>query len=142
MRFTRRHGLPALVGLLTLAVALTARGLAPDSFERAQLFVFDSLQRAKPFEITTPQVRVVDIDDASLKRVGQWPWSRSVLAKLVVALQNLQAKAIAFDVIFAESDRTSPARLIAEWQQSFALRLPVGADSSLPDYDADLAAAF
>jgi adenylate cyclase len=142
MRFTRRQGLPALAGLLIVALALTARGLTPDFFERAQLLVFDSLQRAKPWEIITPQVRVVDIDDASLKRVGQWPWSRSILAKLVVALQDMQARSIAFDVVFAEPDRTSPARLVAEWRQSFAWRAPAGPESSLPDYDSDLAAAF
>jgi len=140
MRFTWRHGLPAVVGLSVVLSLLAARGLLPDPFERARLFVFDTLQRAGPWEKPPAHVTVVDIDDASLKRVGQWPWSRSILARLVRALQDLGAKAIAFDVVFAEPDRTSPALLAKTWEHDFAWRAPAGA--SLPDYDRELAAAF
>lgn len=141
MKFAWRRGLPALFGLSVLAAALTARILFPDPFERLQLFVFDALQRADPWEKAAPEVRIVDIDDESLKRLGQWPWSRATVAKLVVALQDFGAKAIVFDVVFAEPDRTSPALLAKEWERSFGWRAPAGA-SALPDYDAELAKAF
>jgi adenylate cyclase len=142
MRFTRRRALPAIVGFLVLAALLGARGLFPDAFERARLFVFDTLQRAAPWEAASTEVRIVDVDEASLKRLGQWPWSRSTLADMVRALQDLGAKAIAFDVVFAEPDRTSPALLAKQWEQSFGWRAPAGAAAALPDYDGELAAAF
>jgi adenylate cyclase len=128
------------VGLSVILSLLASRVVAPDLFERARLFVFDCLQRAAPWETPAGRVRVIDVDDESLKRVGQWPWSRSILAALVRALQDLGAKAIAFDVVFAEPDRTSPALLARTWERDFGWRAPAGAP--LPDYDLQLAAAF
>ena len=52
---------------------------------------------------------IVDIDEASLQALGQWPWPRTLLAELVARLQQAGAAAIAFDVIMAEPDRMSPA---------------------------------
>ncbi len=116
--------------------------MVPDTFERARLFVFDTLQRADPWESPKDLVRIADIDDESLKHLGQWPWPRSVIAELVRTLQDQGAKAIAFDVVFAEADRTSPARLVNEWEQSFGWKAPANAVAVLPDYDQDLATAF
>src|SRR5271169_5310779 len=111
MRINWRRGLPAFVGLFVIVSLLAIRGAFPDLFERARLSVFDALQRAEPWKAAPSAVKVIDIDDESLKRLGQWPWSRSTLANLVIALQDSGAKAIAFDVVFAEPDRTSPALL-------------------------------
>jgi adenylate cyclase len=142
MRFNWRRGFPALVGLFAILALLASRALLPDNFERARLFVFDSLQRLAPWEGAGGKVKIVDIDDQSLKRIGQWPWSRSTLAALVRNLQDMGAKAIAFDVVFAEPDRTSPALLAKQWEQSFGWRPPEGTAQILPDYDSELAAAF
>ena len=128
------------MGLSIILSLLAARGLLPDPFERARLFVFDTLQRAEPWATPPAAVEVVDIDDESLRRVGQWPWSRSTLAALVRALQDLGARAIAFDALFAEPDRTSPALLAKTWEHDFGWSAPVGV--KLPDYDLELATAF
>ena len=126
MKFTWRRALPVFVGLSVLAATITARILLPDAFGRTQLFVFDTLQRADPWDKLSPQVRIVDIDDQSLERLGQWPWSRSTLAKMIDALQDLGAGSIALDIVFAEPDRTSPALLAKEWERSFGWRAPAG----------------
>jgi len=140
MTFTWRRLTPALVGLTVIVAAMAARGLAPDGFDRMRLFGFDALQRLAPWDTPPTAVTIVDIDDPSLARIGQWPWSRDVLAGLVRALQDDGARAIAFDVIFAEPDRTSPALLARQWERGFGWRAPAGA-RALPDYDAELAAA-
>ena len=76
--------------------------------QRLQDLVFDSYQRLSPrIYDTDAQVRVVDIDDASLKQFGQWPWPRDRLAKLVSILEAHGARAIGFDIVFAEPDRAS-----------------------------------
>jgi adenylate cyclase len=142
MKFSWRRGLPVFVGLSVLAATIAARILLPDAFARTQLFVFDTLQRAEPWEKLSPEVRIVDIDDQSLERLGQWPWSRSTLAKIIDALRDLGAGSIALDIVFAEPDRTSPALLAKEWERSFGWRAPAGASSALPDYDDELAKAF
>ena len=53
-------------------------------------------------------VVIVDIDDASLARIGQWPWPRNTVAELVSQIHQAGAKVIGFDIVFAEPDRTSP----------------------------------
>jgi len=72
-------------------------------------------QVLRPRVQTARPVAIVDIDEDSLKTIGQWPWPRTTVAELVTRITQLGAIAIGFDVIFAEPDRMSPA--IAE--QSF-----------------------
>jgi adenylate cyclase len=58
-------------------------------------------------------VRIVAIDRESLQRYGQWPWSRTYFVELVDRLQSLGAAVIAFDILFADPDRTSPEMITA-----------------------------
>ncbi|MCK9338019.1 MAG: adenylate/guanylate cyclase domain-containing protein [Arcobacteraceae bacterium] len=53
-------------------------------------------------------VVVVDLDNKSLKEVGQWPWSRDIFADLLVKLTNANVGIIGLDIVFAENDRSSP----------------------------------
>lgn len=55
------------------------------------------------------QVVIVDIDEKSLGQLGQWPWPRNILANLTLAMHNSGARTIGFDIVFPETDRTSPA---------------------------------
>ena len=59
--------------------------------------------------------QIVDIDDASLARIGQWPWPRTQLAELLERLTQAGAAAIAFDMVFAERDRSSPEQVLKQW---------------------------
>ena len=82
--------------------------------ETARLKVFDQYMRIKPREpLQLSPVVIVDIDEASLEEVGQWPWPRTVFATLIDRLAEMGAAAIAFDVIFAEPDRLSPGEFAA-----------------------------
>ncbi|MBL4711498.1 MAG: adenylate/guanylate cyclase domain-containing protein [Gammaproteobacteria bacterium] len=59
------------------------------------------------------QVVIVDIDEHSLDEIGQWPWNRSVLAKMNdVLFEHYQIKAIGYDIVFAEEDIDEGARLL------------------------------
>ncbi len=105
---------------------------------------FDSLQRIWPRQNSELQpVRVVDIDETSLKKLGQWPWPRTELAKLVDELSELGAAAIAFDIIFPEPDRMSPDLIFKD----SAVKLAFGssgpnATAVLPNNDAIFAKAI
>ena len=55
---------------------------------------------------------IVDIDEKSLEQLGQWPWPRYIMASLTNSLTEKGAKAIAFDGVFAEEDRTSPLHIL------------------------------
>ena len=71
-----------------------------------QNVVFDQYQRWRPRAPGAERlVRVVDIDDESIRRLGQWPWPRSEMARLVAALAGVKVAAIGFDVLFSETER-------------------------------------
>ncbi|MEM6824331.1 MAG: adenylate/guanylate cyclase domain-containing protein [Pseudomonadota bacterium] len=98
------------IGLVLIA-ALTALRLSdPAPLSVVRLAYFDWLQRMDPREPAALPVRVVDINEASLAQLGQWPWSRDRLADLTDRLAEAGAAVIAFDMIFAEPDRLSPVR--------------------------------
>ena len=137
----QRLGL-ALPSLGVLAAVLALRVFEPAPLQRAELVAFDVLQRQRPRVYQPVPVRIVDLDDASLERVGQWPWPRTLVAALVDRLAGLGAAAIAFDVVFAEPDRTSPAQLLPLWSAEGDGRALSAALAGLPDHDAVLAEAF
>lgn len=73
---------------------------------------FDYLQVTNPREEPdTPYAMVIDIDEKSLKEIGQWPWPRTYVAQMMLHAFQDGAAAIATDVMFSEPDRTSPARV-------------------------------
>jgi len=112
----------------------------PRPLEELRVRTFDLYQVLRPREQTSRPVVIVDIDEGSLKTIGQWPWPRTTIADLITRITALGAVTIGFDVIFAEPDRMSPA--IAE--QSFR---GIDADTrakldSLPSNDVVLADAI
>lgn len=133
---------PLFAGLAALALVAGARLLLPDPFERLSAYAFDSLQRLSPAAGAAgpraSEVVVVDIDEASLARYGQWPWPRARVADLVARLQDAGARAIGLDIVFAEPDRASPSALAADWKAAFGLDLATGG-RALPDFDRDFA---
>lgn len=106
-------------------------------------FAFDNLNKAYPRVVDDAnRVVIVDLDDDSLRRIGQWPWPRTDVASLVEGLSALGAKVIAFDGVLAEPDRTSPARIaenLPEDDGALPLRQAL---SSMPDHDDVLAGAI
>jgi adenylate cyclase len=106
---------PWIVALLVLINALLLRALDPSELGRVRDFAFDSYQRLKPrvYHPATP-VRIVDIDEAALAEYGQWPWPRTIMARLVDKLTEKGAAVIAFDVVFAEPDRSSISRMVRD----------------------------
>lgn len=99
-------GLAALLSVCLLSFS------AFSPFERFQVQVFDTYQRLSPRPYGETPVVVVDIDEESLAKVGQWPWPRSTIAEFTDRLGELGAAAIVFDIVFSEPDRTSPARAL------------------------------
>ncbi len=129
------------VGLAVLVLTIGAVISSPAASGHLSELVFDSYQRLKPRQQTQAPIVVVDIDEASLATIGQWPWPRTTLAELVDRLGQMGAAAVGFDMVFPEPDRTSPSRAIAALRSRGArIELPAG-DTQL-DNDAALAASF
>ena len=75
-------------------------------------------------EGTTDQVVIIDIDEKSLKAVGQWPWPRDVITRLVRRISEQGPKVVGFDILFAEPDRTSPKNYFKTREEIFKDRVP------------------
>ena len=90
-----------------LALALL-RIVDPAPLEEVRLRAFDFFQVLQPRVATQRPVVIVDIDEQSLRKYGQWPWPRTRVAEIVTRLTQAGAFVIGFDVVFAEPDRLSP----------------------------------
>ena len=75
-------------------------------------------------------VVIIDIDEKSLRREGQWPWSRNKVAQLIQTLSDVEAGIIGLDIVFSEPDKSSPHRIAQQLECN---------NSQIEDYDAILA---
>ncbi len=119
--FAERTALAALIVGLALLLSYSDWLWRWDRvFYDAQLRLW---QRPPPDDIV-----IVAIDEATLRELGRWPWSRAVHAALLARLKNEQPKAVAFDIIFAEPDLQHPlddAEFVAAVSNSGQVGLPV-----------------
>ena len=103
----RKHGARTLLGImLTLAAAVLCLA-GSENIARLDAMLGDWRMRAE-----TPQldrrIVIVDIDEQSLARVGRFPWSRDVQARLVRQLTgHYGVAALGFDISFPEADTSS-----------------------------------
>ncbi len=107
--FNRRIGYARLLCLALLIGFAALRVADPAPVEEIRVRTFDAFQRVDPRKKTARPVTIVDIDDKSLEKLGQWPWPRTRIADLVTELTRLGAVVIAFDAVFSEPDRLNPA---------------------------------
>lgn len=131
-------GIAAPAGLLILVV-LQFMGAIPyqDTLRSSS---FDLYQKLAPRERISAPVVIVDIDEASLKLFGQWPWPRSLTAQLVNRIAQMQPAAVALDILMPEPDRSSPCQIteyVPDIDKNLLRQL-----CKLPSNDALLAAAL
>ena len=106
--FARRIGYARLICFAFLIGFALLRIADPPPIEELRVRTFDTFQRLDPRVKTARPVTIIDIDENSLAKLGQWPWPRTRIADLVTNLTRLGAVVIAFDVIFSEPDRLNP----------------------------------
>jgi adenylate cyclase len=103
--FFRRHGALLLCGAAPIAAAALLALNQPASLARLDRAVYDAMLRWSPPKTPDPRIVIVDVDERSLAAVGQWPWRRDHIARLITRIRELGAATIALDIIFAEPDR-------------------------------------
>jgi adenylate cyclase len=72
---------------------------------------FDAYQRMMPRSQVAQPATIVAVDEKSLAQLGQWPWPRTLVARLVDSIAEHRPLALGVDIIFAEADRLSPSEL-------------------------------
>jgi adenylate cyclase len=114
---TRRNTHLIYISLVTALIggAMLLRYADPFFVRALRLVAFDYYQRLDPaaYDPNLP-VRIVDIDEKSLSMYGQWPWPRTTVRDLLLALTSKGAAVVAFDVLFAEPDRTSVEAIVKQ----------------------------
>ncbi len=135
--------LTTLLPYLILAFLVAARVYDPAPIQQARWLVFDAYQKLKP-RVYDPKlpVKIIDVDDESIARLGQWPWPRIVLADLVEVLTKSQVATIAFDIVFSEQDRTSPDQILGMWPQTLEVLALRESVAVLPPHDEVFATAL
>src|SRR3954465_5618945 len=99
--FTRRFGIARLVCLAILIGLAALRVADPPPIEELRVRTFDTFQVIDPRVKTQRPVRIVDIDEKSLAKFGQWPWPGTRVADLIPNLPRLGAVAIPVASVFA-----------------------------------------
>lgn len=100
-----------MVSSVMILMFIALRIWDPVALQTLRLKGFDFYQSAHPREPSNQPVAIIDIDEESLAAYGQWPWPRTIIAKLVTKLMEAGVVVVGFDVVFAEPDRTSPANV-------------------------------
>jgi adenylate cyclase len=89
--------------LITLAVIVAIRMVDPAFVESVRLRYFDTLVTSKPAEVTG--VHVINIDEASLEKYGQFPFARNVYAGIIRDLYSRNAGLVVFNILTPDRDR-------------------------------------
>ncbi len=137
-----RKALSYIIPSLILFGVLALQYSFPSQIESFRAKVFDVFQMIKPRVYQDTPVRIIDIDDESLEKIGQWPWPRTILAKLVSRLATSGATVISFDGVFPESDRTSPQNMLPIWAEGATSELLRAQLEMIPDHDTAFAEAI
>ncbi|MFA6195876.1 MAG: adenylate/guanylate cyclase domain-containing protein [Sulfurimonas sp.] len=102
----------------------------PSYFQSLDNRVRDFYFNFRGDEKVSDAIVIIDIDEKSIKELGQWPWERDKVAKILTNLQESGVGIIGLDIVFSEADKTSPKRFAKEWNIQKV---------DLPDYDVILA---
>lgn len=113
----------ALIALFgTLAVILATHWRGTSAFDNLVYDQLSSLSRPQPDD----QILLINIDEASLARIGKWPWNRNIHAQLIDKLAAAGPRTILLDVLMSEpANETDDAALADSMRKSGAVFLPL-----------------
>ncbi|MEA2091771.1 MAG: CHASE2 domain-containing protein, partial [Campylobacterota bacterium] len=115
-----------LLFILLSALLSSAYLFLPTHFQSLDDRVRDFYFKFRGPQKASDDIVIVDIDEKSIKELGQWPWERDKFARILTNLTASGAGIIGLDIVFSEADKTSPKRLAKRW----------GIDASeMSDYD-------
>jgi adenylate cyclase len=127
-----------ILGLIVLA-SVELRAIDARPLAAIRNLVFDDFQRAVAHTSEPTSFVTVEIDEESLKRFGQWPWPRSILARLLDRIAAAKPAIVILPVLFPEADETSPAQIAKRLSTLGNYEHILPALAGLPDGDRMLA---
>ena len=113
--------------LVTLCLLILIRIADPSFIESVRLRYFDQLVTSQP--IQDIPVSVVNIDEATLDKYGQFPFPRGDYARIIHELYARDAGLVVFNVLMPEKDRFKQDAVLASIMKDFPTVLPIVATS-------------
>ena len=110
------------MALVTLALVLFARIADPSFIESVRLRYFDTLVTSQPAKDVP--VYTVNIDEATLDKLGQFPFPRDMYADIIKDLYKRDAGLVVFNVLMPEKDRFGKDSVLAETLKKYPVVLP------------------
>jgi len=117
------YSFSALILAFTL---ITIKVTNPSFFESFDNKIRDYMFNIRGLQPVTQNVVIIDIDELSLSKLGQWPWGRNKIAKILDNLTKADVSIIGLDIVFAEKDRSSPVSVFKDLNMSI---------DNIPDFD-------
>ena len=103
-----------LVFSILLLILIVIKIANPSLIKSVSYLSFDLYQKVFAQEVKTDVV-IVDIDEKSLGKFGQFPWNRNIFAKILDQLNSSTPKVVGFDIFFTEKDKQSPEAIIKSY---------------------------
>jgi len=103
-----------LIFSFILIILIVIKIANPSLIKSVSYLSFDLYQKVFAQEVET-NVVIVDIDEKSLGKFGQFPWNRNIFAKILDQLNSSLPKAVGFDIFFTEKDKQAPEAIIKSY---------------------------
>jgi adenylate cyclase len=110
------------MALVTLALVLFVRMLDPGFVESVRLRYFDTLVTSQPAKDVP--VYTVNIDEATLDKLGQFPFPRDMYADIIRDLYKREAGLVVFNVLMPEKDRFGKDLVLGDTLSKYPVVLP------------------
>jgi len=111
MKFFNKEKSTIVVAILLI---LFIKFFNTDFIKKLSNINYDAYQSTFEQPFNLQDIKIIDIDDKSISEIGQFPWRRDKLAKLLNNLTEDNPKVIAFDIFFSEMDRENPVKILSE----------------------------
>ena len=114
---------------MVVLVAIVLTGIRIDNSDTVKILrykTWDKFQTIQPRETLSNSVTVVNITEDDLKRYGQWPWPRHVMAMLHATIADAGAILVNYNILFAEPDRMSGVEYLKSMPMTNEMRTQLG----------------
>ena len=112
--------------LIVAAILLGIRIDNSDTVKTLRYKTWDYFQQIHPRDVISDSVTVVNITEEDLKKYGQWPWPRHIMAMLHARIGDSGAILVNYNILFSEPDRMSGVEYLKSMPMSNDLREQLG----------------
>ena len=100
-----------IIFLILLFFLIVLKTINPSFIKSISYLSFDLYQKIFPLDKQDSKVVIINIDEKSLSKFGQFPWNRSIFAKIIENVNRSNPKVIGFDIFFTEKDKQTPEEI-------------------------------